>query len=264
MEKYQQVLRLWRAYRAQTAGDMDKYLDSFRVLFAYHSGRIENGAVTYDGTREIFENGQAAGYAGDPRTLTEQRNQKLCHEFIMEKLGAGEPVSIALVLEIHRILTSGTYDERRCIENGERPGEFKRHGYVVGEHETGSAPEDVERELGELIAEVNGYGKGNTLRIGAYLHARFENIHPFADGNGRTGRTLLNYFLMLRGHPPLIVYDENKALYFEALRAYDEKETLDPLHEFLIFQTERTWENALRLERGGREVRKGTGQTVTP
>ncbi len=264
MEQYEQALRLWQSYHIETAADLDARLDSFRVRFAYNSGKIENEAVTYQDTREIFENGKVTGYTGDPRALFEQQNQKLCYEYLKEKIIAREPVSPDLILEIHRILTSGTYDERRYLVNNERPGEFKKHDYVTGIHEVGSAAADVERDLTELLDEVNGNTGGDTLRVGTYLHVRFEDIHPFADGNGRVGRTLLNYHLMTRGHPPLIVYDEHKNLYYEALRAYDESETIDPLHKFFIHQTERTWENALRLEQGMKRERKGIDMIPEP
>ena len=56
----------------------------------------------------------------------------------------------------------------------------------------------------------------------AYLHARFEFIHPFADGNGRVGRTPMNYYLMTHNHPPLIVHDEDKRMYCECLQKCDE------------------------------------------
>ena len=74
------------------------------------------------------------------------------------------------------------------------------------------------------------------------------------DGNGRTGRTLLNYYLMTHNHPPLIVYDQDKKLYYECLEKYDAEETIAPLTEFLKYETEKTWEKT--LERGERENRK--------
>jgi len=83
----------------------------------------------------------------------------------------------------------------------------------------------------------------------AYFHARFEYIHPFADGNGRVGRTLINYFLMLQNHPPLIIHDEDKAVYYDALAAYDNLKDIEPMAAFLKRQTERTWEMTLELER---------------
>ena len=138
-------------------------------------------------------------------------------------------------------MTEGTYDERRYIVNGERPGEFKKHDYVTGKNEVGSPPDEVENDLAELIEEVNAIGAKAPLKAGAYLHARFENIHPFADGNGRVGRTLLNYWLMINNYPPTIVYEEDRRAYYDALQDYDEQEDLTPLVQFLEAQTVKTW-----------------------
>ena len=161
-----------------------------------------------------------------------------------------------LVREIHRLLTSGTYDERRYLENGERPGEFKKHDYVTGVNEVGSSPEQVEEDLEELLEEVTQNGGVSPLKAGAYLHARFEYIHPFADGNGRAGRLLMNYLLLLRDHPPIIVHEEDRRRYYEALEAWDTRQELEPLRTFLRAQTEKTW--AKQIERAERQRDKGT------
>lgn len=254
---YNEVIELWRSYEIASVNDLDKYLDSFRILFAFHSGKIENEDITYHDTREIFENGRVVYYTGSPRALFEQQNQKLCYELLKDKIINKEPLSIELTKEIHRVLTGGTYDERRYITNNERPGEFKKHDYVTGVHEVGSAVENVGKEMEELIAEVNEYRGQDVLKAAAYFHARFEYIHPFADGNGRVGRTLTNYYLMLHNHPPLIVYDEDKRLYYECLQKYDEIEELNPLYEFFRYETEKTWKKALALANGVKQERKG-------
>lgn len=255
--KYKQIVQRWQSYMIVSVEALDKYLDNFRILFAFHSGKIENVEITYHDTREIFENGRIVNYTGNPRAVFEQQNQKLCYEVLKEKVIIKEPISIKLVKEIHEILTSGTYDERRFIANKERPGEFKKHDYVTGIHEVGSTTENVEKDMTELIEEVNGYRGDAVLKAAAYLHARFEYIHPFADGNGRVGRTLMNYYLMINNHPPLIVYEEDKHLYYECLQKYDEAEELNSLYEFLKYQTEKTWGKSLQLASGARQERKG-------
>ena len=241
MDQYAKTVELWRSYKIQSPAALDKYLSSFRILFAYNSGKIENEEITYHDTREIFENGRVCGYTGSTRALFEQQNQKLCYEYLKQKIIDREPLSVELVREVHRVMAMGTYDERRYIDNEERPGEFKKHDYVIGIHEVGVASENVESELTELIDEVNGYGGVGVLKAGAYFHARFEYIHPFADGNGRVGRTLLNYFFMVHDHPPLVVYDEDKTGYYTALQSYDENEDIDSLIDFLQMQAVKTW-----------------------
>lgn len=109
----------------------------------------------------------------------------------------------------------------------------------------------------ELLDEVNAYKGKEVLRAAAFLHARFEFIHPFADGNGRVGRTLMNYYLMILNHPPIIVYDEDKRVYYECLQKYDETEVLDSLYEFFRYETQKTWEKALNLAEGIQQERKG-------
>lgn len=250
MEQYNRVVGMWQSYKIVSTLDLDKCLDSFRVLFAFHSGKIENPEISYYDTREIFENGRVLNYTGSPRTLFEQQNQKLCYVVLKEKIVKKEPLSVELVKEIHRALTGGTYDEYRYIENEERPGEFKKHDYVTGINEVGFAAEDVESDLTELITEVNIYEGKDVLITAAYLHARFEFVHPFADGNGRVGRTIMNYYLMTHNHPPLIVYDEDKLMYYECLQKYDDTEDLNPLYEFLKYETEKTWIKSLMFADG--------------
>ena len=248
MDRYTEAVNLWKKYDMQTEADVDLRLDSFRILFAYNSGKIENQEITYHDTREIFEKGRVVNYTGSPRAIFEQRNQKLCYDFLKPKLISREPITIDFIKEVHSILTSGTYDETRYIQRGERPGEFKKHDYVTGIEEVGSLPEDVEADVQELVAVLREVEGKDVLKAATYFHVRFEYIHPFADGNGRVGRTLLNYFLMTHDHPPLIVYDEDKRDYYAALEQYDRSEDYQAMYDFLQKETVRTWEKALERE----------------
>ena len=245
MEKYECAVALWQSYQIRSVADLDRRLADFRVRFAYNSGKIENSAITYGDTREIFAYGLVKNFTGDPRALFEQQNQKLCHDLLKGRIIKKEPLSVEMIKEIHLVLTGGTYDTRRYVERGERPGEFKKHDYITGRYEVGAPAASVESEITELIQEVNGYEGANVLKPAAYFHLRFEYIHPFADGNGRVGRTLLNYYLMLKDHPPLIVFDGDKRLYFECLERYDESEEIAPFIEFLKYETEKTWARPL-------------------
>ena len=69
MELYTQAVQKWQEWNVKTIADLDQHLDNFRILFAYHSGKIENPEITYHDTREIFENGKVVAYTGSPRSL---------------------------------------------------------------------------------------------------------------------------------------------------------------------------------------------------
>ena len=86
---------------------------------------------------------------------------------------------------------------------------------------------------------------------------KLENIHLFADGNGRTGRLALNYYLLQKNSPPVIIHEEDRKKYFEALEAWDRRQELEPMIIFLQEQSIKTWEKNLlrRIKRLGDFVR---------
>ena len=252
MSRYDDAVKKWQEWGIRTTADLNLRLDSFRILFAYNSGKIENDEINYHDTREIFENGKVVGYTGSTRTLFEQQNQKTCYELLQDKIISREPLSIDLIRTVHRALTEGTYDERRYIVNGERPGDFKRHDYVTGRNEVGSPPEEVEDDLAELINEINTIGQKAPLKAGAYFHARFENIHPFADGNGRISRLMMNAELTAAGQTKIIVPTVFRPDYIGALRRLSRDG--DP--EVLVAAMARLWDFGRWLSCGDFETIK--------
>ena len=90
-------------------------------------------------------------------------------------------------------------------------------------------PLGIQTKLQELLSEFNADKETNTIRKLALFHIKFEAIHPFIDGNGRTGRLLVNFELMKNGYPPIdIKYSDRKA-YYDAFDAYYENHDLSAM-----------------------------------
>ena len=240
MELYEKALALWRNKHIKNDAELAEVLNSTSVSFAYHSGNLENERITYNDTREIFDHDGVTSYTGDLRTLFEIRNAKDAYELFLQSFRERRLLDEKLVKEFQRQLTQNTYDPRR-YQMGERPGEYKRHDYVTGKNETGAAPEDVADEMRELLDEMKDIPGDRLLRAAAYYHAKFENIHPFADGNGRTGRLTMNYFLVMNNQPPITIHQEDRKEYYAALEAWDERQELELMEDFLREQTVKTW-----------------------
>ena len=238
------IVQWWRDRNIRTEAQLAEVLNGHGVLFAYHSGRLENERVTWHDTREIFERDGVSNYTGDLRTLFEIRNAKSAYEFFLTAFGERRPLDEAFLLRLQKLLTRNTYDARRYAL-GERPGAFKLHDYVTGRHEIGASPEDTAEEVGELLDELQRVPPSlpgdKILTAAAYFHAKLENIHPFADGNGRAGRLAMNYFLAVHDFPPIVIHEEDRAEYYSALEAWDAVQDLTPMREFLAAQTVKTW-----------------------
>ena len=240
---YEDALAYWKARNIQTDADLDAVVNARAVTLAYHTTRLEEPEVTFNDTREIFEHGRVTGYTGDVKTLFALQNAKRGWELFLQAFADRRPLSEELIKEFHYALTAGTYDERRFMR-GERPGEYKKGDYVTGRFEVGAPPEDVPEEILELLEDIKDVPEEKALTAAAFFHAKFENIHAFADGNGRVGRLLMNYFLVCHDHPVITIHVEDRAGYMEALEAWDERQELDLLKKHLKEQTVKTWETA--------------------
>lgn len=237
---YQQIVDAWKK-KIKSYDDMMSFLESYQVLYAYNSGKIENDNISYHDTREIFDKDGVVSYTGDLRTLYEMKNSKDAWIYLLDVLKEKRPLDEELLKHFQKLLSKNTYDENRW-KAGERPGEYKKKDYVTGRNEVGTLPEWVHEEVSELLEELVELDSEKILTAAAYFHAKFENIHAFADANGRTGRLAMNYLLLLYGHPPVIVFEEDRKEYYEALEAWDERQSLRELVDFLKGEIVKTWE----------------------
>lgn len=248
--QFDEIVKWWQSLQIKSAEDLETALDNFKVVFACNSNGIEGNNLGYHRTREVFEGSELSNFSGTARDIFEAQNQKFAFNYFVQAFSDDLDIDMPMILKLHSIMMYGCYDETRW-RKGERPGKFKKGDYCVGVDDVGSFPDEVETDLQELLDEMNDNDlSGDVLIKAAYLHVVFETIHPFADGNGRVGRTLMNYYLIRHNYPPIVIFNEDKETYYLALEVYNKTGKLSGFVKFLQEQMVKTWERKLKNRRG--------------
>lgn len=163
------------------------------------SNAIENSTLSLEDTERILD-GRLPSGRHELREVFEAANLA---RITSDLLTSVEPLTIELILRWHGMLLSGIRDD--VAGRFRRPDEWVR----VGAH-LGANPEFVPSLIEDALAHYDTDGSGHFLDRIARFHCEFEIIHPFADGNGRIGRVLINKQLQDLGLPPVIVRSRNR------------------------------------------------------
>lgn len=184
-----------------------------QIDLTYNSNYIEGSKLTHDQTRYIFETNTigVTDTAVNVDDIVETTNHFRAIDYIIDNTDG--KLTAKLIKELHRILKTGTSDERISWF---RVGEYKKLPNEVGGNET-TLPENVDAEIKALLKEYNSL-KNPTFEDIVDFHQRFESIHPFQDGNGRVGRLIMFRELLKFGHVPFIITDDLKMYYYNGLR----------------------------------------------
>lgn len=195
------------------------YLDDILVRLAHHSAGIEGNTISLPATVSIILNGTLpmSGKA-TVREFYEIENHKRAFENILTHLLNEETLTIEIIKEIHADLTDRLQYDR---------GQFKKNeNMIIGAEFQTASPSETPYLMAQLVDNLTyrlNMAESEDEKLLAILdtHIQFERIHPFSDGNGRTGRMVLNYSLLQQGFPPLIIEKESKAEYIEFLGNQD-------------------------------------------
>ena len=138
-----------------------------------------------------------------------------------------EKLSEELIKKFHYELKSGVFEDKA---NGYNIGEYKERPNIAGTMQT-SLPVNVSKDMKELLAWYENAEKNlNTL---AEFHVRYEKIHPFQDGNGRTGRMILFREALKNDIIPPIILDKNRIRYIDSIKEYSETGLSEKMCELL-------------------------------
>ncbi len=194
-------------------------------LLAYHSNRIEGSTLTEEQTASLFDNGilpKSDDYYR-AKDVEEMSGHFLMFNKMLDTLDM--PLSQELIKQFHYELKSGVFEDRA---NGYAIGDYKRRPNMIGMFQT-VRPEHVEEEMNLLMEWY--FERKADITVLAEFHARYESIHPFQDGNGRTGRLILFRECLKNRIVPVVIEDVNRNEYLEALKEYREQKDLHKLIE---------------------------------
>ena len=186
-----------------------------QIDLTYNSNHIEGSRLTHDQTRYIFET-NTIGITDESVNvddIVETVNHFRCIDYIIEH--AEEPVTESLVKQLHLLMKTGTSDSRK---DWFAVGDYKRLPNEVGGRETCS-PKEVHHQMKALISDYHR-NKRKTLDDILDFHVRFEQIHPFQDGNGRVGRLLMFKECLANNIVPFIITDDLKFFYYRGLQEW--------------------------------------------
>ena len=195
----------------------DEYLQDLMVRMAHHSTAIEGNSLTQGETKSVLID-EYIPRPMDLRELNEVLNYKALLPYLLEH--QGEEITLSGIKDINEIIMNN-------IDS--RGGQFKViANAIIGADFTPTPPYMVPEELKKWVDDLswrleNSADEDRKIFSIMDQHLRFERIHPFADGNGRTSRALIIWSCLHEGLTPIIIEKEQRKAYINALNRSDAK-----------------------------------------
>lgn len=197
--------------------------NQFLLSLTYNSNRIEGSTLSEDETADIIFNNRSI----PNKSLIEQlevKNHQTALQYLFGYLGGKKRISEDLILKLHSILMNGIKDDA---------GFYRRHGVrIVGSNVPTANHIKVPALMSDIIENINKGQKDNIAHV-SNIHARFEQIHPFSDGNGRIGRLILTVMLLKKSIAPAVIKQEEKNIYYACLRTAQLKSDYSQLEDLV-------------------------------
>lgn len=184
-----------------------------QINFTFNSNKIEGSHLSKNQTKQIFEENDLTIHSDD---ALEARNHFRLFDYMLKTVD--EPLSKEMMIQMNMILKRGTSYE----DNPYNVGGFKvrENGIGMINPFKTTKPADVETELDALLEKFQNKGVLSFEDI-VEFHVCFERIHPFGDGNGRTGRMIMFKQCLQNSHIPFVLLDRDRAFYLRGLKEWD-------------------------------------------
>jgi len=189
----------------------------------YHTNNIEGSTLTKIETQTIlFDHNSQVNKP--VKEILEAKNHQIAFDYLLSHLSRNKKIDEAFILKLHNILMVGT------LSNA---GIYRYHNVrIVGSNVPTANYLSIPKLMKELILKINN-SKTDTIAESAKIHAEFEQIHPYSDGNGRVGRLILIAQLLQHNLPPAIITKKSKLNYYKFLSKAQISKDFNQLEEYI-------------------------------
>lgn len=184
---------------------------NFIVEYAYNTTSIEGNTIKLEEARNLLEEGKTP----KNKTLREIYDLQNTEKIFFELLNCKDEISHELIIKIH----AGLMENIDLRKGGYRTRDVR----VIRSHFDSTPFHFVKADMDMLLKWYNeNKERLHPIALASIFHHKFEKIHPFMDGNGRTGRMLLNYILLKKSYPPVVIHNKSRQEYLSVLGKADE------------------------------------------
>ena len=230
IEEYERIRKEYQQKVADKMGHK-QWMEYNEILFSAYSCAIEGNSFTVDDTRILREQGMAMIPVG--RSLlecTEMADHFRAFDYMVGNLE--HTFDEALLKEVNRLVTENTLSYRAP---GAIAGEYTTEDMVAGDTVFGDHETLIARVPSLMESTQRAINEGqHPMVVAAKFHGYYQYLHPFRDGNGRTGRLLSNFILLQANHPLLIIKLEDRSAYISALKMIRTEGTDEQLVAFFF------------------------------
>lgn len=206
--------------RPLTEGELERLTEEFVVEYTYNSNAIEGNTLTLRETDMVLR-----GLTIAQKSLKDHMEavgHKEAFDFVRDLVKDQAPLSEGIIKQIHYLVLADKKDDR---------GVYRRVPVrIMGAKHELVQPYLIQPKMEQLLESYNNSKEHIIPRL-ARFHIEFEGIHPFIDGNGRTGRLLVNLELMKAGYPPIDIKFTDRIAYYNAFDEYHVKHNLGAMEK---------------------------------
>lgn len=206
--------------RPLTKGEVARLTEEFIVEYTYNSNAIEGNTLTLRETDMVLR-----GLTIDKKPLKDHMEavgHKEAFDYVSELVKEHAPLSANIIKQIHYLVLADKPEDR---------GVYRRVPVrIMGARHEPVQPYLIEPQMEQLLQRYAQSTEHIIPRL-ARFHIEFEGIHPFIDGNGRTGRLLVNLELMKAGYPPIDIKFTDRVAYYNAFDEYHDKHNLGSMEK---------------------------------